>query len=60
LCGLSIAQYYATDGIVGGEMNRLARISPVYGIVEEAEKRAVEYFGKLDNLDARGTASAQT
>ncbi|KAK6108752.1 Prenyltransferase and squalene oxidase repeat family protein [Brugia pahangi] len=46
LSGLSIAQYYTTDAIVGGEINRLARLSPVYNICENAERKAREYFGK--------------
>uniref|UniRef100_A0A8R1Y1I7 Protein farnesyltransferase subunit beta n=1 Tax=Onchocerca volvulus TaxID=6282 RepID=A0A8R1Y1I7_ONCVO len=46
LSGLSIAQYYTTDNIVGGEINRLARLSPIYNICETAEKKAREYFGK--------------
>ncbi|MCP9264563.1 Farnesyltransferase, CAAX box, beta [Dirofilaria immitis] len=46
LSGLSIAQYYTTDGIVGGEINRLARLSPIYNVCEVAERKAREYFGK--------------
>uniref|UniRef100_A0A0M3IP57 Protein farnesyltransferase subunit beta n=1 Tax=Ascaris lumbricoides TaxID=6252 RepID=A0A0M3IP57_ASCLU len=48
LSGLSIAQSYTPDNVVGGSNNRLAHISPVYNICKSYEQKAREYFSKLD------------
>uniref|UniRef100_F1L5Y5 Protein farnesyltransferase subunit beta n=1 Tax=Ascaris suum TaxID=6253 RepID=F1L5Y5_ASCSU len=50
LSGLSIAQSYTPDNVVGGSNNRLAHISPVYNICKSYEQKAREYFSKLDKV----------
>lgn len=44
LSGLSIAQVYTPDNIVGGSGNLLAPTSPVYNVTLKAEKFAREFF----------------
>ncbi|VDN60826.1 unnamed protein product [Dracunculus medinensis] len=50
LSGLSIAQQYTRNDIVGGVQNLVAEISPVYNVCEKYEKQAREYFSRLQTL----------
>lgn len=50
LSGLSIAQSYTPKNIVGGAQNLLTSISPVYNICQQAEEKALEYFGRAEKV----------